>query len=106
MPDEITPELFNYLVELAALELAPEEAEYLRGQLNHQLRAIHELERILIPDDVPPAAYGVSFPAALRPPLREDVPVPSDKAAALLRGAPECDDGFFVVPEIPPTELS
>jgi aspartyl-tRNA(Asn)/glutamyl-tRNA(Gln) amidotransferase subunit C len=105
MSDEITPELFTYLVELAALELSEEEGEYLRGQLNHQLRAIHELERITLPDDVLLAAHGVSFPPALRAPLREDVPVPSDKAAAILQAAPESEDGFFVVPEIPHTEL-
>ena len=37
MSDPITPELFTHLVELAALELTPPEAEYLRGQLNGQL---------------------------------------------------------------------
>ncbi len=33
MTDEITPELFAHLVELAALELNAQEAEYLRRQL-------------------------------------------------------------------------
>ncbi|MGQ0601116.1 MAG: Asp-tRNA(Asn)/Glu-tRNA(Gln) amidotransferase subunit GatC [Anaerolineales bacterium] len=98
MSDEITPELFNYLVELAALELSTEEGEYLRRQLNNQLKAIHELEWIAIPNDVPPAAHGVSLPTALRPPLREDTPVPSETAAAILQGAPESEEGFFVVP--------
>jgi len=106
MNDEITPEIFTYLVELAALELDPAEGAYLRRQLNNQLRAIHELERIEVPDDTPPAAHGVSFGPALRPPLRADVPQPSDQAEAILRQAPEVEDGYFVVPEIPHTELS
>ena len=46
MSDAITPEMFAHLVDLAALELSPEEAEYLRRQLNNQLKAIHELEAI------------------------------------------------------------
>jgi aspartyl/glutamyl-tRNA(Asn/Gln) amidotransferase C subunit len=106
MTDVITPELFAYLVELAALELAPAEAEYLRGQLNLQLKAVAELERIALPDDVPPAAHGVSFTALGRPALRADEPRPDpDTAAKILAQAPETDEGYFVVPEIPHTEL-
>ena len=105
MPDEITPELFARLVELAALELTPEESEYLRGQLNSQLKAIHELERIPIPDDVPPAAHGVAFAPDIRPALRADEARPSADAEKILKQAPETEEGYFVVPEIPHTEL-
>ena len=38
MTDEITPELFEHLVELAALEITPEEADYLQRELNNQLK--------------------------------------------------------------------
>ena len=55
MSDPITPEIFAHLVDLAALELSPEEAEYLRRQLNNQLKAIHELEAI--PLDEAPAGH-------------------------------------------------
>lgn len=105
MSDDITPELFAYLVELAALELAPEEGEYLRRQLNNQLKAIGELERIPIPDDTPPAAHGVTFGPAQRPGLRADLARPSGLAAAILAQAPETDEGWFVAPEIPHTKL-
>jgi len=103
MPDEIAPDVFDHLVELAALELAPEEADYLRRQLNGQLRAIHELERIPVPDDVPPAAHGVPFPPEIRPPLRADAPRQDDwgLAARILAQAPEREEGYFVVPDIP-----
>jgi aspartyl-tRNA(Asn)/glutamyl-tRNA(Gln) amidotransferase subunit C len=106
MPDEITPELFDRLAELAALELTPEESEYLRAQLNSQLKAIHELERIPVPDDVPPAAHGVPYPAAIRPALRADEP-DCDPAIAdrIVRQAPEADERWFVVPDIPHTEV-
>lgn len=100
MSDIITPELFTYLVNLAALELGPEEADYLRRQLNNQLKAIRELERIPVPDDVPPAAHGVTFGPAERPALRDDVITLSGLAAAILAQAPEIDEGYFVVPEI------
>ena len=105
MSDEITPELFAHLVELAALELTPEEGEYLRGQLNGQLKAIRELERIPVPDDVPPAAHGVAFPPEIRPALRADETRPCVAAEKILRQAPEAEEGYFVVPEIPHTEL-
>jgi aspartyl-tRNA(Asn)/glutamyl-tRNA(Gln) amidotransferase subunit C len=105
MSDEITPELFAHLVELAALELTPEEGEYLRKQLNGQLKAIAELERIPVPDDVPPAAHGVAFPPEIRPALRADEPRPSASAEKILKQAPEAEEGYFVVPEIPHEEL-
>ena len=34
--EEISPEVFNHLVDLAALALDEKEAEYLRRELNHQ----------------------------------------------------------------------
>jgi aspartyl-tRNA(Asn)/glutamyl-tRNA(Gln) amidotransferase subunit C len=106
MSDEITPELFAHLVELAALALSAEEAEYLRRQLNGQLKAVQELERIPVPDDVPPAAHGVSFPVEIRPELRADeARTDAGLAERILAQAPDHDEGYFVVPEIPHTDL-
>jgi len=105
MPDEITPELFAQLAELAALELTPEESEYLRRELNGELKAIHELERLPIPDDAPSAAHGITFAPELRPSLRPDEARPDSAAEAILRQAPETDEGYFVVPDIPHTDL-
>lgn len=106
MSDEITPELFDHLVELAALKLTPEEGEYLRKQLNGQLKAIHELEHIPLSDEVPPAAHGVTYSAGIRPHLRADVAQRSPYAETILKQAPDADDGYFVVPDIPSTELN
>src|SRR5258707_2826239 len=98
VPDEISPDLFARLTSLAALELDPRESEYLRQQLNDQLKAIAELERIAMPDDVPPAAHGVPFPPEIRVPLRPDhAAVDPVLAARILRQAPEGEEGDFVV---------
>ena len=106
MPDDISPELFDRLAELAALELKADEKEYLRGQLNGQLRAIHELERIPMPEGVPPAAHGVPSPPENRPPLRADAAsVDAHLAERILAQAPQADEGYFVVPDIPHEEL-
>ena len=101
MTDEITPELFNHLVELAALELSTEEGEYLRRQLNNQLKAIHELEAIPLDPSTPIASHGVPYTLATSPAMREDVIRAHPNPARLLETAPDTADGYIVVPEIP-----
>ena len=106
MTDEISLEIFNHLVDLAALALEPAEAEYLRGQLNNQLKAIHELAAIHLDNEVPVASHGVPYTPEISPPARPDEWQPEPEPARLLRGAPETEDGYLVVPEIPHEELS
>lgn len=101
MSDSISPELFQHLVELAALELSPEEAEYLRRELNNQLKAIHELESIPLDPNTPIASHGVPYSPDIAPALREDVVQPHPNPARLLQTAPETSEGYIVVPEIP-----
>ncbi|PWH20321.1 MAG: hypothetical protein DDG59_00635 [Anaerolineae bacterium] len=101
----ITPELFDHLVELAALELSPPEAEYLRQQLNQQLKALQELVAIPVQASIPPALHGVSYTAEIRPPIREDEWIPSPYAEAILNQAPEVDERYIVVPDIPHQDL-
>ena len=105
MSDEISPELFNHLVELAALELDAEEAQYLRTQLNNQLKAIHELETIPLDPATPVASHGVPYTPASSPSIRVDEPDPYPDPAGLLTGAPETQDGYIVVPDIPHQDL-
>lgn len=105
MSDEITPELFNHLVELAALELSADEAEYLRRQLNNQLKAIHELETIPLDPETPVASHGVSYTWATTPPMRLDEIDPYPDPEKLLAGAPEIEDGYIVVPDTPHQDL-
>jgi aspartyl-tRNA(Asn)/glutamyl-tRNA(Gln) amidotransferase subunit C len=103
--DEITPEVFAHLVELAELELEPEEADYLRAQLNGQLRAIREMAAISIDPETPVTSHGVPYNDAIRPPLREDRIVRFEDSDAILAEAPETENGYLVVPDIPHAEL-
>ena len=105
MSDEITPEIFEHMVQLAALELTAEEGKYLRKQLNNQLKAIHELEAIPIPAELPTTTHGVPYLPATRPPLREDVGQPYSHPEEIIAQAPESEDGYIIVPDIPHTDL-
>jgi aspartyl/glutamyl-tRNA(Asn/Gln) amidotransferase C subunit len=105
MTDQITAELFNHLVQLAALELADDEAEYLREQLNKQLKAIHELELIPVDPATPIAAHGVPYTTHNSQPSRPDQWQPYPKPIEILDQAPETDERYIIVPEIPHTDL-
>ena len=105
MPDEINRETFDHMVELAALELDEDEAEYLRGEFNNQLIAIHELEAIQIDPDAELTSHGVPYTAEISAALREDEHIPFEDVEALLEQAPELDDGYIVVPDIPHEDL-
>jgi len=105
MTEAITREIFNHLVQLAALELSPDEAEYIRGELNKQLKAIHELEAIPLQDDTPPASHGVPYTPATSPAVRPDEWRPHPDPGGILAQAPETDEGYIIVPEIPHIEL-
>jgi len=105
MTDQITPELFKHLVQLGAMELMPEEAEYIRHQLNNQLKAINELAAIPLDDSTPPAAHGVPFTPEMRPALRQDVWMPEPDPQKILAQAPQLAENYIVVPEIPHTDL-
>jgi aspartyl-tRNA(Asn)/glutamyl-tRNA(Gln) amidotransferase subunit C len=105
MPDTITPDLFAHLVQLAALELSPDEAEYLRQQLNNQLNAIHELEAIPLDPDVKATSHGVPYTPEITPEIRSDEWSSYPDPEQILAQAPETEDGYIVVPDIPHTEL-
>jgi aspartyl-tRNA(Asn)/glutamyl-tRNA(Gln) amidotransferase subunit C len=105
MPDEITPELFNHLVELAALELNPEEGEYLRKEMNNQLRSIRELVAVPVNSDLPVESHGIPYTSTTTPEKRLDEWLPYPTPDKLLSQAPEIEDGYIVVPEIPHKDL-
>jgi aspartyl-tRNA(Asn)/glutamyl-tRNA(Gln) amidotransferase subunit C len=105
MSDPITPEIFSKLVELAALELAPEEGEYIRQQLNNQLKAIEELRAIPVDTSLPANLHGLPYPPQIIPPLRGDDWQPMSDPAKILAQAPETAENYIVVPDIPHTKL-
>ncbi len=102
----ISPEIFNHLVDLAAMELSEEEGEYLRQELNHQLRAIHELEAIQVDDSTPITSHGVPYSPAIRPSLRKDEIEPYPEADDIVERAPDTVERYIVVPDIPHEDLT
>ncbi len=105
MTDQITPELFQHLVLLAALELEPGEADYIRGQLNNQLKAINELAAIPLEENTPLAEHGVPYTPDITPAIRQDIWLPEPDPLKILAQAPQFEDGYILVPEIPHTDL-
>lgn len=105
MTEGISPEIFQHLVGLAALELEAKEAEYLRRELNSQLKAISELEAITLDAETAITSHGVPYTPAISQPPREDRVQPSGLADDILAQAPETEGRYIVVPDIPHTEL-
>ncbi len=105
MTDEITRELFNKLVDLAALELEKEESEYIRRQLNDQLTSVRELAAVPLDDETPLAAHGVPYTLEASALARKDQHDPFRKPEEILAGAPEEEDRYFITPEIPHEDL-
>jgi aspartyl-tRNA(Asn)/glutamyl-tRNA(Gln) amidotransferase subunit C len=101
MPGDISKELFDYLVELAALELKADEAKYLHQELNKQLKVIEELASIPLEESTPLASHGVPYTSAIRPTLRRDEIASSGISPEILAETPETEAGYIVVPEIP-----
>jgi len=106
LTEDITKEIFNHLVELAALDMDEQEADYLRRELNGQLKAIRELEAIEIADDVAITSHGVPYTVEISAPLREDIVDPCAESEDILSQAPQVEDRFFVVPDIPHEDLT
>ncbi|MAT41488.1 MAG: hypothetical protein CL609_04030 [Anaerolineaceae bacterium] len=105
MSDEISVDVFNHLVTLAALELDEKQAAYLRRELNQQLKAIHELAAIPLEADVTVAAHGVPYTKTTSPQLREDEWIPFPNPAEILAQAPQVEESHIVVPDIPHQKL-
>ena len=105
MTDKISPQDFERLAELASLELPPDEAEYLRKELNNQMLSIEVLESIPIDTEVETAAHGVPYQAYNSAVPREDLSLQDPNRDEILNQAPELEDGYIVVPDISHEEL-
>jgi aspartyl/glutamyl-tRNA(Asn/Gln) amidotransferase C subunit len=101
----ITPDLFNHLVDLAALELSHKEAEYLRQELNHQMKAIDELEAIPLDEETLITSHGVPYSAEITPGARSDQWIACPNPEEILAQAPDTKDGYVIVPDIEHTDL-
>jgi Asp-tRNA(Asn)/Glu-tRNA(Gln) amidotransferase C subunit len=87
------------------LELDPAQAEYLRRELNNQLKAIQELEAIPLDPETPVTLHGVAYTPQTRPPTRPDEWEPFPRPEEILGQAPQVADRFIVVPDIPHKDL-
>lgn len=105
MSEFIDRPTFDHLVQLAALELTDEQAEYLLRELNNQLKAIHELEAIPLEADLPVTLHGVPYTPSISPALRSDDWQPFDRPQDILAQAPQVEGGYLIVPDIPHTTL-
>jgi aspartyl-tRNA(Asn)/glutamyl-tRNA(Gln) amidotransferase subunit C len=105
MSDQISPETFDHLVDLAALELDSKESEYLRQQLNNQLKSIHELEAVPLDENITITSHGIPYTRDISPDLRSDEWIPYSDPEDILRQTPQTDNGYIVVPDIPHTDL-
>jgi len=70
-----------------------------------QLKAVRELAAIQAGEDVPITSHGVPYTSATSPALRADAAVVCPDAQAILDQAPEVEERYIVVPDIPGTEL-
>lgn len=105
MHETIDRETFSHLVKLAALEMDEEKSEYVRRELNNQLKAISELEAIPVDPNIKPTIHGVVFSEEISQSLREDVHQPFKGRERLISLFPQSRDGYIVVPDIPHTTL-
>lgn len=101
MTEQIAHDAFNHLVDLAAFELNEEQAQYLLREMNNQLKAIHELAAIPLESDLPITSHGVPYTEAISAPPRADEWIPFERPEEILAQAPETQDGYFTVPDIP-----
>jgi aspartyl-tRNA(Asn)/glutamyl-tRNA(Gln) amidotransferase subunit C len=105
MDETIDRETFAHLVDLAALELDEQESEYLRGELNRQLKSIQQLAAIPLDNDVPVNLHGVEYAVEASPAMRKDEWAPFDNTTGILSQVPELSENYILVPDIPHSTL-
>ena len=99
MTEEISHEDFAKLEEIAMLALSLEEADHLRSELNHKLKIIRQLPSLETPSPNDVEAQPTSTT------LRPDEWTPCENPDDILDQAPQVEERYFVVPDIPHTEL-
>ncbi|NMB94544.1 MAG: hypothetical protein GYA26_09995 [Flexilinea flocculi] len=103
--ETISVEMFNEFVQVAELELTPEESKSIREKMNEQLRVIHELESIPLDEQLAPVIHGNPYPRDIQAPLREDIWKPFENTQGIIDQAPRSQDGYIVSPDVPHQKL-
>jgi aspartyl-tRNA(Asn)/glutamyl-tRNA(Gln) amidotransferase subunit C len=93
------------VAQLAHLELAPEEVETYRVQLDKILAYIGKLQELDVSGIEPMTQMGFQTAegteaAGAEPDLRDDVVAPCNVAQAVLAEAPDAAEPFFRVPKV------
>ncbi len=92
---KIRTETVRTLADLASLELAPEEVEQMRRDLDAILAYVDKLSE-LDTSGVPPTAHVLDISTPLRPDeVRGVLPV-----SEVVRNAPDHDDTSMIVPKV------
>jgi len=92
---KIRTETVRALADLASLELAPEELERMRRDLDAILAYVDKLSE-LDTSNVPPTAHVLDIPTPFRPDqVRDVLPV-----SEVVRNAPDHDDTSMIVPKV------
>jgi len=83
------------IANLARIEVRDEELDHLAGELSNILHFVEQLAEVNT-DGVEP----MTSVAAMTLPMRRDVITDGGQPDAVLRNAPEAEDGFFTVPKV------
>jgi aspartyl-tRNA(Asn)/glutamyl-tRNA(Gln) amidotransferase subunit C len=95
----LTPSDIARLANLARLELAPEESERIRSQMNNFF-GIVEAMRAVDTTGLEPMAHPVAAIQDVTLRLRDDVVGETNQRADNQRSAPAVEHGLFLVPKV------
>jgi len=85
----------QHVVNLARIDLSPEEEARIRPQMQEILKYVDKLNELDV-EDIEPMAHAVPLTNV----MRNDEVLPSLSCNDALRNAPRQADGLFVVPKI------
>jgi aspartyl-tRNA(Asn)/glutamyl-tRNA(Gln) amidotransferase subunit C len=83
------------IAHLARIAVAEEEVEHLRGEINAILAFVEQLSEVKV-DGVEPMTSVTPMAMKKRP----DVVTDGNDADAVLKNAPQTQDGYFLVPKV------
>ena len=91
----LTLEQVRRVSQLARLEISPDEAETMRGQLNAILALIEQMQAVDT-RGIEPMAHAQDLSQR----LRADLVTESNRRSEFLALAPETEGGLFLVPKV------
>ena len=83
------------IARLARIAVAEDEVEHLQGELNAMLAFVEQLSEVNVEGVEPMTSVT---PMAMK--KRRDVVTDGNDAEAVLKNAPQSDEGFYLVPKV------